>query len=183
VVVPSREELMKSIGAESDEELVKRAREGLEKANQQIEDDRIETELLDRVIAAHDFGLPEAMVDEQFKNRLAAMRQELESRGAGGPALDTELAGREEEARQLAIKGSKAYFLIERVAEKEDLQVTEAELVGELRGIAKRNGTAFEEVREFYREKNLFPQLAMELLERKVRRFLRESAKIVPAKV
>jgi trigger factor len=183
IVVPSREELRKLLGIETEEELRKRAREGLEKANQQIESDRIEAELLDRVIAAHEMELPAAMIEDQEKSRLASMRQELESKGLSGAELEAELAQREEEARKLAIRGSKAYFVIERIAEKEKLQVTEQEMIGELRGIAKRNNSSFEEVRDFYRQQNLFPQLAMEILERKVRRFLRESAKIVPPKV
>jgi trigger factor len=183
IVIPSREELMKSLGIETEEELKKRGREGLEKANRQIEDDRIEAALLDRLIAEHEMELPASMVDEQAKNRLAAMRQELQSRGATGEALEQELTQREEEAHGLALRGSKAYFLIERIAEKEQLEVSEAEMIGELRGIAKRNNSSFEEVRDFYRQQNLFPQLAMEILERKVRRFLRESAKIVPPKV
>jgi hypothetical protein len=52
--------------------------------------------------------------------------------------------------------------------------------VTELRSIAQRNRTTFEEVRDYYKEQNLVGQLAMEIVERKVRRFLRESATIRP---
>jgi FKBP-type peptidyl-prolyl cis-trans isomerase (trigger factor) len=54
--------------------------------------------------------------------------------------------------------------------------VTDEELGRELRGIAERNRTSYEDVRNYYREKNLLPQLAMEIVERKVRNFLREKA-------
>jgi FKBP-type peptidyl-prolyl cis-trans isomerase (trigger factor) len=79
--------------------------------------------------------------------------------------------------------GAKAYFLIERIAEAEKIQVAEAEMVNELRGIAQRNRSSFEEVRDFYQQQNLLPQLAMEILERKIRAFLRASAKLVAPKV
>ncbi|MCC7011547.1 MAG: trigger factor [Planctomycetes bacterium] len=183
VVVPSREELMKIIGVESEAELLKRATDGLEQANRQIEDQRIETELLERLIASHAMELPALMVEEQLKGRQAMIRSELEQQGITGAAADQQLAARDGEAREAALKGAKAYFLIERIAEAEKLQVQEAEMVGELRAIAKRNRTSFEEVRDFYQKQNLFPQLAMEILERKVRRFLRESAKLVAPKV
>ena len=48
--------------------------------------------------------------------------------------------------------------------------------ISQLRNIAKRNRASLDEVREYYKEQNLFPQLAMEILERKVRAFLRSNA-------
>ncbi len=178
IVVPTRDELKKSLGIEDEAELVKRAKEGLEKANRELEDQRIEGDLLERLIAGHEMELPALMVEEQHKSRLAQARQELQQRGLSGDALEAEVAKLEGDTHAAAIKGAKAYFLIERIAEAEKLQVAEAELIGELRSIAKRNRSTFEEVRDFYKEQNLFPQLAMEILERKVRRFLREAAKI-----
>jgi hypothetical protein len=56
--------------------------------------------------------------------------------------------------------------------------VTDEELAGELRAIAARNKASFEEVRDYYKEQNLIGQLALETVERKVRRFLRESARV-----
>jgi trigger factor len=182
IVVPSRDELMKIIGVESEADLIQRAKEGLAQANRQLEDQRIETDLLDRLIAGHEMELPAAMVDEQLRGRLTMIKNELQQQGVTGEAIEQQAAARENEAREQALKGSKAYFLIERIAEAEKLQVQEAEMVGELRAIAKRNRTTFEEVRDFYQKQNLLAQLAMEILERKVRRFLREQAKVVEPK-
>jgi len=183
IVLPTREELMKMIGAENDADLVKRAHEGLEKANTELENQRVESELLDRVIAAHQMELPPGMVEEQTKARLAQARRELQERGVSGDALEAEVAKQEEAARDAARKGAKAYFLIERIAEAEKIQVNENEMVNELRGIAQRNRSSFEEVRDFYQKQNLLPQLAMEILERKIRAFLRANAKLVAPNV
>ncbi|NUP97676.1 MAG: trigger factor [Planctomycetaceae bacterium] len=182
IIQPSREELMKIIGAADEAELLRRAKEGLEQANTQLENQRVETELLERLIAAHTMDLPPAMIDEQAKGRLAQMRAELEQSGKRGDELEQELSAREQSARADATKASKAYFLIERIAEAEKIQVAEQELVGELRSIARRNRSSFEEVRDFYQQQNLLGQLAMEILERKIRAFLRENAKLVAPK-
>lgn len=183
IVQPTREELMKLIGAADDAELKKRAMEGLEKANRELENQRIENELLERVIAAHEMELPPGMVEDQTQARQEQARKELEQRGLAGEALEKEAAAQEGPSREAAVKGAKAYFLIERIAEAEKVQVAEAEMIAELKNIAQRNRSSFEEVRDFYREQNLFPQLAMELLERKIRTFLREQAKLVAPKV
>ncbi len=183
VVLPSREELMKIIGAADEAELKKRAQDGLEQANRQLEDQRVETALLEQVIAAHTMDLPPSMVDEQVKGRLAQLKNELAGQGKGADEIEREAAALENQARTDAEKSAKAYFLVERIAEAEKIQVSEQEMVGELRGIAGRNRTSFEEVRDFYQQQNLLPQLAMEILERKIRAFLRENAKLVAPKV
>lgn len=178
VIVPTREELMKVLGAESEEALKKLARDKMEEANEQQEQARIETELLERVIGAHDMQLPPNMVEEQTKARLAQMKAELVQRGTAEAQAEEEVSAREAEARTAAEKSSRAYFLVERIAEKEGLKVTENDLIGDLRVIARRNKASLEEVRDYYKEQNLFPQLAMEILERKVRAFLRTNAAI-----
>jgi len=60
----------------------------------------------------------------------------------------------------------------------EELKVTQEEMLNELKLIATRNSVTLDEVRKYYQENRMLPQLALELLERKVRRFLRESADI-----
>ena len=47
-----------------------------------------------------------------------------------------------------------------------------------MQSIAKRNNASFEEVREYYQQEGLLNQMVMELQERKVRAFLRESAEV-----
>ena len=88
------------------------------------------------------------------------------------------MASHEAEARSGAERSTKAYFLIEAIAEAEKLQVGEAEVREELKSIAQRNRSSLEEVAKYYQEQQLFPQLAMEILERKVRTLLRESAQL-----
>jgi FKBP-type peptidyl-prolyl cis-trans isomerase (trigger factor) len=72
-------------------------------------------------------------------------------------------------------------YLIEAIGDKEELRVGQEELGEELRAIAARNRAKPEEVREYYVRNGLLNQLALELLERKVRAFLREHAKLLPA--
>ena len=176
VLVPSREELMKILGVEDEAGLKKLAQEKLEEAHLNAENTRIETALLERVIAATPMDLPPTMVEEQVQGRLAQMRQELAGQGVPEAKIEEEVSAREAEARTSADKSARGYFLIEQIADKEGLKVVEADLMGELRNIAKRNKASLDEVREYYKEQNLVPQLAMEILERKVRAFLRAKA-------
>ena len=54
--------------------------------------------------------------------------------------------------------------------------VTQEDIKAELESIAQRNQSSVEEVRTYYTENNLGQQMAIELLERKVRKFLSSEA-------
>ena len=54
--------------------------------------------------------------------------------------------------------------------------MTAEEMEAELATIAERNEATLDEVREYYGKNNLGQQMAIEILERKVRSFLREHA-------
>jgi len=56
--------------------------------------------------------------------------------------------------------------------------VSEEELLAELRTISQRNRASLEDVTEYYKKNNMLGQLAMEMVERRVRRLLRENAAV-----
>jgi trigger factor len=180
VVVPSREELIATLEGVSDEEgLMAKARESLEQARLAEERRQQESELLNKVIEAHEIELPPQMVEEQVAARLEALRKELAAQGLAPDAVEEEVSNQTEELRRTASRGAKAYFLIEAIAEKEGLKVSGKELEDEFRTIAERNQAQVAEVKAYYQEQQLVPQLALEIVERKVRSFLWEQA--VPA--
>jgi FKBP-type peptidyl-prolyl cis-trans isomerase (trigger factor) len=92
--------------------------------------------------------------------------------------LEAKAKEREDELREVSAKGLRTLFLIQALAEKEGLLVNNDDMLGELKQIAERNQTDLAEVTEYYKKNELFDQMAIEILERKVRRFLRESAEV-----
>ena len=64
------------------------------------------------------------------------------------------------------------------LAEMEELEVTQGDITGELAQIAQRNQASIDEVLNYYRENRLLDQVAVELIERKVRKFIRENANV-----
>ena len=174
IVIPTRDELIENIeGVEDEDGLVAKARESLEEARAAEERRQQESEVLGRVIDAHEIELPESMVEDQVAGRLQSLREEL-----AGQGLDE--AQIEEMGRQ-AIRGAKAYFLVEAIAEKEGLKVTGEELEAEFQTIAERNQTEMAEVKKYYQEQNLVSQLVLEIVERKVRSFLWEQGQLANA--
>jgi len=142
------------------------------------ENNRQESALLDQVLEQCKFDLPEAMLGQQTEARLAQLGQELASSGASEEDVQKAQEEQRPSAEAEAAKGMRALLVVEAIGEKEELLVTNPDLETELMAIAARNQTTVEEVKEYYVQNNLGQQLAIEILEKKVRRFLRESADI-----
>jgi trigger factor len=86
------------------------------------------------------------------------------------------------EARTDAERRVRLFFLIEGVARQQKLFVTENDVEGEIRKIAQSNGVAPQAVIEHLEKNNQMGELRLALLERKVRDFLRENARLVDKK-
>lgn len=178
MVPPTDEEMRTALGAATDAELPARLREKLEQEKQNQENVRVESAILDKLLASHSIDLPEMMLADQARGRLEQLKTQMRQQGVPEPEIEKQAASQEPAAREAAAKGLRALFLMQAIAEKEKLLVSREDMERELHAIAARNQAPVEEVRKYYQEKRLFDAMAIEMLERKVRAFLRENAKI-----
>ena len=181
MVMPTNEELIKMVGAEDEAGLMQRVREDIEKAKQHQANMKVELALLETLIASHDMQLPSRLIEDQINNRKNAAAQQMMQEGVSEADIEGKLAEQEDAIRTEAEHNTKALFLLEDVAQAEELQVQNEDVAQKFQEIAQRNQTSVEEVQKYYQEQNLIQQLAMEILEIKVRTFLRENATITVA--
>jgi len=177
MVLPADDELKQLLEA-GDAELSDVVKERISEAKANQEENRIEGAIIDKLVESHPMELPERMLEEQTKARLAQARKELSEQGLTEEQIEEQVTGQEDKVREVAAKGMRALFLIQAIAEKEELLVNNDDMKAELEQIASRNNSTLEEVANYYRENNLFDQMAIEILERKVRQFLRDSAQV-----
>ncbi|MFN0006284.1 MAG: trigger factor [Planctomycetota bacterium] len=178
MVPPTDEDVRKFFAATDEADLKVKVRAKIEEAKIENEQARIERKLLEQLLASHTFDLPTVLIDQQVEARMADAAKELEAAGTPKEKIAEQLSTQREAARKASEQGLKALFLVQTIAEKENLLVTQADMKAELETIAARNNATMEEVAEYYKKQNLFDQMAIEILERKVRRFLRENATI-----
>ena len=148
---------------------------------------RQEEQCLQHLMTSHDIPLPPSLVEEQQRASLAAMQQRLEEGGASADDVKKKLEEARGEAHQDATRRVRLFFLIEAVARQQKLFVTETDTEAELRAIAAANSNEGNQVtpsmvREHLEKENRFGELRLALLERKVRDFLRDNARIVDRK-
>ncbi|MFN0241497.1 MAG: trigger factor [Planctomycetota bacterium] len=175
---PTEAELQKLIGARDEQDMRRIVREKLEEMKREQEQQRVDNVIVEQLIAAHPFDVPEMMLNDQTNIRLSQLHQQLVSQGATPEQATQQVESQRAPAKDAAAKGMRTLFLLQTIADKEKLLVTREDMQAEVGAIAERNQAPVEEVTEYYKKNNLFEQMAIEILDRKVKRFLRENAKI-----
>lgn len=154
------------------EELTKRVGEEKARSNKA----RQEQDLINILINENQFDLPQSMVEDQAEAALKDFRERLKQAGMEEAEIESKIEGAKDEARTDAERRVRAFFVLEAVAKKEKIFVTEGDMEVELRQIAAHNNVSVEEVREHYETHRMLPDLRLGLMERKVRDFLRDNA-------
>ncbi|MEW6071583.1 MAG: trigger factor [Planctomycetota bacterium] len=178
IVPPTAEEFLRLVGAENEAEMREKLRARMAEAKEEHERQRIEMALIDRLVEQNPMEIADSLVDAQVDAKMAELRESLGNLKVAEAELEERLATERERAWEQTARAIRAVYIMEEVARLEGLAVTGEDVRSEMQAIAERNGTTLDEVRKYYREQGLLQQLGLELLERKVRSFLRESADI-----
>jgi len=183
---PIDDELAKSLEFESLAALRDDLRTRISAEKMRIGRQNQEEQALQRLLATHDIPVPPSLVEEQQHAALANFKARLEQNGASEEDVKKKLEESRDEAQQDALRRVKLFFLIEAVAKQQKLFVTETDMDHELRAIAAANSQqgpiTAAQVRDHLEKENRLGELRLALLERKVRDFLRDNAKIVDKK-
>ncbi len=148
---------------------------------------RQEEQCLQALLDTHEIPLPPSLIEEQQRASLGALAHRMQQAGASEADIEKKLGESQAEAQQDAQRRVRLFFLIEAVAKQQKLFVTETDVEAELRNLAVANSNDGQQVtaamvREHLEQENRLGELRLSLLERKVRDFLRDNAKIVDKK-
>ncbi|HUW56369.1 MAG TPA: trigger factor [Planctomycetota bacterium] len=135
---------------------------------------QVEEKLLERV----DFGLPEGLVKRMSER--TANRQRLGLAYQGVPRDEIEKAGQQiaKGAAQKTERDMRIYFIMQQIAEKEDISVSESEVERRIQLIAQHQGMRPGRLREELRREGRLELLQSEIQDEKTMAFLIAEAKI-----
>ncbi|MHC5064205.1 MAG: trigger factor [Planctomycetota bacterium] len=142
------------------------------------EERRQEDLIIDTILNDHPFVLPESLLANEIQHRTNGLKQRMENAKVAAEEIEKHLESAKPELEKDSERGVRQYFLLDSIARKEKIFVTENDVDVELRNIAAQNNVPPDEVREHYEKNNLVTDLRLGLMERKVREYLREKAKI-----
>jgi trigger factor len=120
-------------------ELQERLRTEMEKALKREIEEGYKDTIVKRLLETHHFDLPETLVERELEAIIRQHLQQRQRRGSaeGASALETsDLAKLRQENREEAARRVKVGLILEAVAEKEHLTVTQEDLDDEIRRLA-----------------------------------------------
>jgi len=94
--------------------------------------------LIDRLVEANDFPVPETYVNRQIENQLSAQLRQVTGREVDLSKLNLDWAKVKEKQRDPAVRSVKALLLLEKVSDKEGIKATRDEVDREVQRIAQQ---------------------------------------------
>ena len=139
----------KELGEFADlEEVRKRIREGMEAENKHTAEREAKDKLVAELVKRNDFEVPEALVEHQIDIRLdrglrALAAQGMKTEDMKKMDLNRLRAGQ----RDQAVQEVKAALLLEKIAEEEKIEVSDAEIDREVEALAEQSKQTPEAIR------------------------------------
>jgi len=133
------DEFAKDLGDyQSLEELKETIRKTIHAERQYESQQEAKNKLVESLVDAHDFPIPETYVDRQIQNRLEQTLRSLQAEGADLKNLKLDWQKVKEAQREKAVREVKASLLLGKVAERESIHATHDEVDREVERIAKQ---------------------------------------------
>jgi trigger factor len=98
--------------------------------------------LIDRLVEANDFPVPEAYVDRQIENQVRVQLRDLVGPNADLSSLKLDWAKIKETQREKAIRNVKASLLLEKISGRESIHATKEEVDREVQRLARQEREA-----------------------------------------
>ncbi|MBA3570287.1 MAG: trigger factor [Pyrinomonadaceae bacterium] len=174
------DEWARSLGDKFDsvETLRAKIREDLQKRAEAEADNRLRSELMRQLLEAHQFEVPESLVEHQTQYRLESVVRDMIGRGIDPRSQESNWEGAREELKTQAEEDVRGSMLLERIAEEEQINVPDKEIEAEIDAIAQASRQSKEQVRGVLTKDGGERSIANRLRNRKALDLLRENAHV-----
>ncbi len=161
---------------EFDCDTVEELREFLRKRLVQEKEDEAREKMadlvVDEIVNRHEFAMPEGLVQSATEEALARAKVEMMMRGAKEEEIDKTIEAMRTESRGEMAKTLRAHFVLEQIAQKERIFVTEEQVEERLQQLATRQGVWPHELKAQLEQRNLLSPLRRQMKQELVREFL-----------
>jgi len=180
ILPPLDDEFAKDVGDYSTlEDLKGKLKEGIEKEKQLMFERQVKDQIVDKLIEANPFEVPESMVEEQTKALVSDTTMKLAAQGIALKSLNISEEKLQEDYREVAKKQVRTHLILEKISQQEGIIVTDEEVDKRLRSISERTHQKFDVVKRYYEKNELIPGLKTSILTDKTLDFLLGKANIL----
>jgi len=166
-------------GYESLADLRKKLRDDLEKYAQTDADARLRNNAIAKLIEQNEFVVPNALIESQARNLLNNFAEDLQGRGVDLKTVQNDFIEMAyHQMRKQAEHDVRGAMLLEKIAEKEKVEVTQDEVDEELGKMAEYYRTTADEIRKTFEKQGTLDNIRNNLRTRKSIEALVAKAKV-----
>ncbi len=132
--------------------------------------------LVEDLVAQNDFPMPEGLVASGAEEAIQRLQVDLTMKGMPEDEIAKTLEKERSASKENMTKALKAHFILEHLAQKEKVFVTEEQVEERVGRIAQQYGRWPHEMKQYLEEKGLLAQLRRSMREELVREFLLSKA-------
>lgn len=170
------EEFFASVGVHNEEQLKERVKALLNSQLEYEQRQAARAQVLDMIAAAANWELPADLVERQTRKTLQRRIMELRSAGYGDDVIRSRANLLRQDATANTIKALKEHFVLQKIAEVENLDVSDEDVEFEVENIADQTGESPRKVRARLEREDLLDALMNQIIERKSLDLVLESA-------
>jgi len=179
ILPPLDDEFAKDLGDYSSLEALKAKLKGeIEKEKELMLERQLKDQVVDQLLQANPFEIPESMVDEQAKALVSNTKLRLATQGLALKNLNVSEEKLQEDYREMAKRQVRTFLILEKIASQEGISVTDDEMEERLKEISERTRQKFDVVKRYYEKNGLIPELKAEIMTDKTLNFLFQKAEI-----
>ncbi|MGI9166882.1 MAG: trigger factor [Pyrinomonadaceae bacterium] len=165
-------------GFDSVETLRTKMREDFEKRAGAEADQRLRSELMSKLLATHEFEVPESLVEHQVNYLLESVMRDMIGKGIDPRSQELDWERARDELKVQAEKDVRGSILLERIAEEEQMSISDEEIESEIEAIAQASRQPKEQVRGVLTKQGGERSIANRLRSRKALNVLLENAQV-----
>jgi len=179
ILPPLDDEFAKDLGDYSSfEELREKLKGEIEKEKELALERQLKDLVVDQLLEANTFEVPESLVEEQAKAMVSDTKLRLAAQGVAFKNLGVSEEKLQEDYRAMAQKQVRTFLILEKIAGQEGIAVTDEEAEGRLREMSERMHQKFDMVKRYYEKNGLLPEVKAGIIRDKTLNFLLEKATI-----
>ena len=155
-----------------------KVRQTLEAERDQRHSAAVRDAVLAKIVAAHNFPVPEALVENQMDVRLERAVRALAAQGVDPRAVNVDWVAMRHKQRDRAVEDVKAEMLLDRIASAENIEATEEDLDREIARIAERSGESAPAVRASLTKQGALDRMNSKLRSEKTLEWLQQNSQV-----
>jgi trigger factor len=173
------DEFSKQMGYEGLEDLRKKINEHLTREKTQESEEKLKGDLVQALITKHEFEVPQSLIEGQTRALAQEWAEQLKQQSIDEKTIQAAILREVDELRKRAERQVRASLILEAVAKKEEISVSDAEVEGEISNTALAMRVEAEKLREFYaKNPGRKEDLLFRLRQDKTLKFLVDKAKV-----